>query len=201
MSPAPGGMNSSLFGSLTFPLPGIPPLLGPGTGPGPTGSNLAPGGAPNGGRYPSPPHGPRPPNRSRISRLGPKIGWSGPTNIPSPDPGGKRDGGANGFCGNGSRSRRPISRGLSGSTGCEPKGMSGPAGGATGCGRAGGGLREDDGAPPEAVDTPISSVYPSFRKPGIMFCTMANLYWDTRSATRLEDMYPCTRGGADVSIL
>lgn len=60
MSPAPGGINSSLSGAPCppggrlprplrgLPLPGNGPIPGP--KPGPTGSNRAPGGAPIGGR-------------------------------------------------------------------------------------------------------------------------------------------------------
>jgi hypothetical protein len=97
-----------------LPLPGSLPLLlppkGPLIGPGPTGSNLAPGGAPSGGRKPSPPQGP-------LSAKGPltppKMGWSGPTNIPSPRDG-NNEGGAKGFVGKGSKSLRPISNGFRG---------------------------------------------------------------------------------------
>lgn len=86
MSPAPGGMNSSLSGSplrpLCVPLPkrGGNRLSGPGLGT--MGSNRAPGGAPIGGRYPSPPHGPL--TSFDLFPLGPNIGCSGPTNMPSP---------------------------------------------------------------------------------------------------------------------
>ena len=64
--PLTGGINSSLSGSCMLPRPGkrgrppLPPPL-PGNGPGPTGSNLARGGAPIGGKKPSPPQGPRSP--------------------------------------------------------------------------------------------------------------------------------------------
>jgi hypothetical protein len=119
--------------------------------------------------------------------------------MPSPDPGGNIDGGANGFCGNGSRSLRPISKGLFG--GPVPRGPSKPIGGTIGCGLAGGGLREEDGVPAELVDTSASSIYPSFRKPGMIFCTIASLCWEMRSATRFEDMKPCTSGRSEDSIL
>lgn len=114
-----GGINSSLSGPYVFPRPGKRggpplPLPLPGKGPGPTGSNLARGGAPIGGRKPSPPHGPRsPPPPPGLRSL--NMGWSGPTNIPSPPPGGgNKEGGENGFIGIGSRSRRPIESGFSG---------------------------------------------------------------------------------------
>ena len=137
----PGGGKSSKSGSRMLPPPGMPlpmppgppPLPGsgpPGNGPrpGPTGSNLAPGGAPIGGRKPSPPHGPIPPGPGpRIPA--PKMGWLGPTNIPSPPLSGKSGGGAKGLLGNGSRSRRPISRGLRGDgypKGARREGMAAP---------------------------------------------------------------------------
>jgi len=94
----PGGMNSSLSGfRLLFPPWG--PILRPGPGNGPTGSNLAPGGAPIGGRKPSPPQGPRgiPPIPPIPPSPRPNIGWFGPTIMPSPSPPGNRGGGAKGF--------------------------------------------------------------------------------------------------------
>lgn len=123
---APGGMSSSLSGSPLrlagprppngpSPEPPLPPMGLPGT----TGSNFAPGGAPIGGKYPSPPHGPRlggedgPP---RGPNAPPKMGWSGPTNIPSPPEEGNNGGGANGLRPvippKGSKSLLPTSRGL-----------------------------------------------------------------------------------------
>lgn len=68
-----------------------------------------------GDKYPSPPHGPRG-NIPPELRGTPKIGWSGPTNIPSLPLlfDGKRLGGWNGSEAKGSRSRLPISKGLFG---------------------------------------------------------------------------------------
>ena len=135
-------MKSSLSGSFMFPPPGrrrpgkAPPGRGP--SPGPTGSNLAPGGAPIGGKKPSPPQGPLIPELPGF--LDPKIGWLGPTNIPSPSlkPGPpKRGGGANGFLGIGSKSRRPISKGLRGGMADHGSPRSGANGGGTGLGRGG----------------------------------------------------------------
>ena len=129
-------MKSSLSGSRKLPLPGSLLLLlpkGPLRGPGTTGSNLAPGGAPSGGRKPSPPQGP-------LSGKGPltpppKIGWSGPTNIPSPLCGGNNEGGANGFMGKGSKSLRPISKGFRGNADRGYVLESGASGGVCGRGR------------------------------------------------------------------
>jgi hypothetical protein len=42
------------------------------------------------------------------------MGWSGPTNIPSPPCGGNIEGGAKGFVEKGSKSLRPISNGFLG---------------------------------------------------------------------------------------
>jgi hypothetical protein len=97
-----------LPGSLLLLLPPKGPLKGPG----PTGSNLAPGGAPSGGRKPSPPQGPLSVKGSLTP--GTNMGWSGPTNIPSPPCDGNIGGGANGFEGKGSKSLRPISNGFRG---------------------------------------------------------------------------------------
>jgi hypothetical protein len=118
-----------------FPLPGSLPLLppkGPPKGLGPTGSNLAPGGAPSGGRKPSPPQGPLSAKGPLTPR--PKMGWSGPTNIPSPLCGGNIEGGANGFMGKGSKSLRPISNGFR-DRGYVLESGSGAAGGVSGRGR------------------------------------------------------------------
>ena len=128
----PGGIKSSLSGSRVFPLPNSLPWLPP-KNPGPTGSNLAPGGAPIGGRKPSPPQGPL----SAKGLLAPrrKMGWSGPTNIPSPLLGGNIEGGAKGFMGKGSKSRRPISNGFRGKADRESGLESGASGGVSGRGR------------------------------------------------------------------
>ena len=124
-------MKSSLSGSLRFLPPGRLPLLPP-KGPGPTGSNLAPGGAPSGGRKPSPPQGPLSAKGPLAPR--PKMGWSDPTNIPSP-PFGNIDGGANGFAGKGSKSLRPISNGFRGKADRGYGLESGASGGVSGRGR------------------------------------------------------------------
>jgi hypothetical protein len=128
----PGGTKSSLSGSRTFPPPGSRPLLPPKI-PGPTGSNLAPGGAPIGGRKPSPPQGPLSAKGPLAPR--PKMGWSGPTNIPSPLLGGNMEGGANGFIGKGSKSLRPISNGFRGKADRGYGLESGASGGVSGRGR------------------------------------------------------------------
>lgn len=93
-----------------FSLPGSLLLLLPpkNSGEGPTGSNLAPGGAPSGERKPSPPQGPL------FTKGRPKMGCSGPANIPSPLCDGNSEGGANGFVEKGSKSLRPISNGFRG---------------------------------------------------------------------------------------
>ena len=106
-----GGSSSPQF------LPALPgPMACPGPPKGPTGSNLAPGGAPRGGKKPSPPHGPLAPcppvpgmrNGSfpSLSRL--KSGCPGPTSIPSPPAPGSRPTAPP----SGSRSDRPISSGF-----------------------------------------------------------------------------------------
>lgn len=110
----PGGINSSLSGSRE-PVGGRPGPKGGLTGV--MGSNLAPGGAPIGGRKPSPPHGPRlpiPSPRPGVKRSE-KIGWFGPKNIPSPLAGPANKGpGMKGLgcIGIGSRSCLPIDSGL-----------------------------------------------------------------------------------------
>ena len=115
-----------------FPLPGSLPPKGPPRG-GPTGSNLAPGGAPSGGRKPSPPQGPLSAKGPLTPR--PKMGWSGPTNIPSPLCDGNIEGGTNGFVEKGSKSLRPISNGFRGNGDRGYVLESGASGGVAGRGR------------------------------------------------------------------